>query len=79
MSSEFHHNDDGHVLVEKNGLKFAKIHSKIYELDKGASTLSFDETHHATNAHKVLDFSITKSVVGILLIGFLLLFWFSPI
>jgi len=77
MSSEFHHNDDGHVLVEKNGLKFAKIHSKIYELDKGASTLSFDETHHATNAHKVLDFSITKSVVGILLIGFLLLFWFS--
>ena len=77
MSSEFHHNDDGHVVVEKNGLKFAKIHSKIYELDKGAATVSFDDTHHATNAHKVLDFSITKSVVGILLIGFLLLFWFS--
>ena len=79
MSSEFHHNDDGHVLVEKNGLQFAKIHSKIYELDKGATTLSFDEAHHATNAHKVLDFSITKSVVGILLIGFLLLFWFSSL
>ncbi|MCL7752371.1 F0F1 ATP synthase subunit A [Polaribacter sp. Z022] len=77
MSSEFHHNDDGHVIVEKNGLKFAKIHSKIYELDKEAATVSFDETHHATNAHKVLDFSITKSVVGILLIGFLLIFWFS--
>jgi F-type H+-transporting ATPase subunit a len=77
MSSEFHHNDDGHVIVEKNGLKFAKVHSKILELDKGAATVSFDETHHATNAHKVLDFSITKSVVGILLIGFLLLFWFS--
>jgi F-type H+-transporting ATPase subunit a len=77
MSSEFHHNDDGHVIVEKKGLKFAKIHSKIFELDKGATTLSFDETHHATNAHKILDFSITKSVVGILLIGILLLFWFS--
>jgi F-type H+-transporting ATPase subunit a len=77
MSSEFHHNDDGHVIVEKKGLKFAKIHSKIYELDKGAASLSFDETHHATNAHKTLDFSITKSVVGILLIGTLLLFWFS--
>ena len=77
MSSEFHHNDDGHVIVEKNGLKFAKIHSKIFELDANAATVSFDETHHATNAHKVLDFSITKSVVGILLIGFLLLFWFS--
>ena len=77
MSSEFHHNDDGHVIVEKNGLKFAKIHSKIYELDKGASTATFDEDHHATNAHKVLDFSITKSVVGILLVGLLMLFWFS--
>ena len=77
MSSEFHHNDDGHVIVEKKGLKFAKIHSKIYELDKGAATVYFDDTHHATNAHKTLDFSITKSVVGILLIGILLLFWFS--
>ncbi|MDP5093974.1 MAG: F0F1 ATP synthase subunit A [Polaribacter sp.] len=77
MSSEFHHNDDGHVIVEKNGLKFAKIHSKIYELNKEASEVTFDETHHATNAHKVLDFSITKSVVGVLFIGFLLLFWFS--
>ena len=34
MSSEFHHNDDGHVIVEKKGLKFAKVHSKIYELMK---------------------------------------------
>ena len=77
MSSEFHHNDDGHVIVEKNGLKFAKVHSKVLELDTDASTVSFDAEDHATNAHKVLDFSITKSVVGILLIGALLLFWFS--
>ena len=77
MSSEFHHNDDGHVIVEKNGLKFAKIHSKIYELDGGAATVAFDETHHATNAHRILDFSITKSVVGVLLIGLLMLIWFS--
>ncbi|PQJ68894.1 F0F1 ATP synthase subunit A [Polaribacter butkevichii] len=77
MSSEFHHNDDGHVIVEKNGLKFAKLHSKIYELEKGASAISFDEHHHATNAHKPLDFSMTKTVVGVLLIGLLLLFWFS--
>ncbi|MBU3011162.1 F0F1 ATP synthase subunit A [Polaribacter vadi] len=79
MSSEFHHNDDGHVIVEKNGLKFAKIHSKIYELDNGAATVSFDETHHATNAHKTLDFSITKSVVGILFAAFLMLLWFSKL
>ncbi|TCK67772.1 ATP synthase F0 subcomplex A subunit [Winogradskyella wandonensis] len=79
MSSEFHHNDDGSVIVEKDGLKFAKIHSKIYELDKGASEVKFDEDHHATNAHRVLDFSITKSVVGILVIGLLMLFWFSKL
>jgi len=79
MSSEFHHNDDGHVIVEKNGMKFGKIHSKIYELEAGASAVNFDETHHATNGHKVLDFSITKSVVGILVIGLLMLFWFSSL
>ena len=77
MSSAFHHNDDGTVIVEKNGLKFAKIHSKIYELDENASTVKFDEEHHATNGHKVLDFSITKTVFGVLVIGLLMLFWFS--
>ena len=79
MSSEFHHNDDGHVIVEKDGLKFAKIHSKIYELEAGAASVAFDEDHHATNAHKVLDFSITKSVMGILFVGLLLLWWFSSL
>ncbi|OAD46312.1 F0F1 ATP synthase subunit A [Polaribacter atrinae] len=77
MSSEFHHNDDGHVIVEKNGLKFAKIHSKIYELENGAATVAFDDAHHATNASRVLDFSITKSVVGILFAGFLMFLGFS--
>ena len=79
MSSEFHHNDDGHVVVDKDGMKFAKIHSKIYELDKEATSVSFDETHHATNAHKVLDFSITKSVVGILLAALLMFLGFSAL
>lgn len=79
MSSKFHHNDNGKVLVEKNGLKFAKIHSKIYELEAGASNVSFDDSHHATNASKVLDFSISKSVVGILLTGLLLLLFFSKL
>jgi F-type H+-transporting ATPase subunit a len=77
MSSEFHHNDDGHVVVNKNGQKFAKIHSKIYELEPGASSVKFDDHHHATNAHKVLDFSITKSVFGILLVGLLMILAFS--
>ena len=79
MSSEFHHNDDGHVIVEKDGVKFAKIHSKIYELDANASAVSFDADHHATNGHKVLDLSITKSVIGVLFIGLLMLFSFSKL
>ncbi|TXD50586.1 MULTISPECIES: F0F1 ATP synthase subunit A [unclassified Polaribacter] len=79
MSSEFHHNDDGHVIVEKKGLKFAKIHSKIYELDKDATVAVFDKEHHATNAQKTFDLSITKSVFGLLLIGVLMLLWFSKL
>ncbi|GGW56967.1 ATP synthase F0 subcomplex A subunit [Winogradskyella epiphytica] len=76
MSSEFHHNDDGTVVVEKDGLKFVKSHSKIYELEAGAKTVAFDEEHHVTNGKRLLDFSITKSVFGILLISALLFFWF---
>lgn len=76
MSSEFHHNDDGHVVVEKGGVKLTKIHSKIYELNEGETAVAFDETHHATNAQKVLDFSITKSVFGMLLVGLLMFFGF---
>ncbi len=79
MSSEFHHNDDGNVLVSKKGAKFAKIHSKIYELDANASAVQFDDKHHATNAHKVWDFSITKSVFGMLITGLLMLLGFSSL
>lgn len=79
MSSEFHHNDDGHVIVDKNGLKFAKIHGKMYELEANASSVNFNEEHHAVNAHKVLDFSITKSVVGVLLVGILMFFAFRSL
>jgi F-type H+-transporting ATPase subunit a len=79
MSSEFHHNDDGHVIVEKDGVKLAKIHSKIYELNDGAATVEFDSDHHATNAHKVIDLSITKSVVGMLLTALLMFLGFSSL
>jgi F-type H+-transporting ATPase subunit a len=79
MSSAFHHNDDGAVVVEKDGVKLTKIHSKIYELESGASTVEFDDTHHAINAARVLDFSITKSVVGMLLTGLLMLLAFTSL
>ena len=79
MSSAFHHNDDGHVVVEKGGVQLAKIHGKIYELETGTDHVVFDASHHATNAHKVLDFSITKSVVGMLLASILLLLGFGSL
>jgi len=79
MSSAFHHDDDGKVVVERNGSSFVKLHGKIYELEAGASQVNFDESHHATNASKVLDFSITKSVMGILLVGLFMLIVFSSL
>ncbi len=77
MSSEFHHDDDGEVLVEIGNVTLVKLHSKIYEMQDGATTVAFDAEHHPTNAAKVLDFSITKSVFGLLVIGLLLVFWFG--
>lgn len=79
MSSEFHHDTDGEVLVEKNGSTFVNLHDKIYELEPGATAVTFDEDHHPLNASKPLDLSITKSVVGILVIGILMLVLFSSL
>ncbi|MDH5413867.1 MAG: F0F1 ATP synthase subunit A [Flavobacteriaceae bacterium] len=62
MSSEFHHDDSGHVIVEKDGAKFVKLHEKIYQLNSGAQEVAFDAEHHPTNATKPLDFSITRNV-----------------
>ena len=79
MSSEFHHDDEGEVIVEKGGSRFVKYHTKIYEMQSGAETIAFDEEHHPTNASKVLDFSITKNVVGILLAGLLMFLVFTSL
>ena len=77
MSSEFHHDDSGHHVVENNGVSLVKYHEKIYELEEGAHGVEFDEQHHPTNAHAVLDLSITKSVFGFLLVSLLMLFAFG--
>lgn len=62
MSSEFHHDDEGKIVVEKNGGKFVKLHEKIYQLNDGATAVTFDDKHHPTNASKPLDISITRNV-----------------
>jgi F-type H+-transporting ATPase subunit a len=77
MSSELHHDDDGEVKVQADGVTLVKLHSKIYELENGADKIKFDEEHHPTNAARLLDFSITKSVFGLLLIGLLLVLMFA--
>jgi len=62
MSNQFHHDDDGKVIVEKNGGKFLKLHEKIYQLNSGEMEVVFDEKHHPVNASKPIDISITRNV-----------------
>ncbi len=70
MSSEFHHDDSGKVIVEKEGKRYIKLHEKIYQLNEGDLNVKFDEEGHAENVVKPLDFSITRNV---------LIMWFSVI
>ena len=62
MSSEFHHDYNGEVVVEKNGIRFVNFHEKVYQLKEGQTSVAFDEEHHPTNATKPLNFSITRNV-----------------
>jgi len=79
MASEFHHDENGDVIVEKGDVNLAMIHGHIYELEEGASEVEFNKEHHPHNAHKVLDFSITKSVVGMLIAALLLFLGFGAL
>lgn len=79
MSSEFNHDSDGKVVVEKNGSRFVNYHERIYELESGATEVVLGEDHYPANASKPLDLSISKSVVGMLAIGLLMLWWFSSL
>jgi F-type H+-transporting ATPase subunit a len=65
MSSEFHHNEDGHHVVE-NGHKLVRVHGKIYKLNDGQLNAIFDDQHHVLNATIPIDFSITKNVASML-------------
>ena len=69
MSSEFHH---GEAVAESNGKYFKINHhdGMIYNTDKNG-TFNVDEKHHTTNT-KPIDFSITKSIVMILIVALLM-------
>ena len=87
MSSEFHHDDAGNVIVSKGGLNFVKMHETIYQLTDGATHVEFDAEHHPVNAMKpwsifethssLYDFSITKNVFSMFLSVLLLILIFS--
>ena len=71
-SSKFHH---GETVAESNGSYYKLYHNKIYKTD-AEGTLTFDDHHHPTNV-KPLDFSITKSVLMIMVTGVLMLLLFT--
>ena len=72
-SSKFH---NGEEVAEHNGNYYVLHHEKIYKTD--ASGKLNEEHGHPTNV-RPLDLSITKSVIGILAIAFLMFFLFSSL
>lgn len=80
-SSDFHHDIDGKVVVEKDGQRFVNAHEHIYYANETADAHGSFVSHDVEDDSKItnaapLDFSITKNVVtmftGVLII--LLLF-----
>ncbi|SFB76980.1 F0F1 ATP synthase subunit A [Zunongwangia sp. SCSIO 43204] len=77
MSSEFHHDTEGHHVVEKNGMHFVNLHEKIYQLEEGAHGVEFDEDHHPLNAERPIDLSITKNVAAMFITVIIMLIIFN--
>ena len=74
MSSAFHH---GEKVVESKGGYYKLFHEKIYKTD-ASGTINLDEHQHATN-EKVMDFSITKTVLMVVITALLMIFIFGGI
>ena len=70
-SSKFHH---GETVATSGENHYVLYHGKIYKTDS-AGTINYDEKHHPTNVQP-LDFSMTKSVVMIIMTGFLMFLLF---
>lgn len=77
LSSEFHHDDKGAVVVAKGNQYFTRVHGQIYYTD-AQGRLFYDENHQVTNA-RPLDFSITKNVLLLFLIALLMVLAFTSI
>lgn len=75
-SSKFHH---GEAVAESNGNYYKINHHDgfIYKTD-ASGTFNIDQKHHVTNS-KPLDLSITKNIVMIFVVAFLMLWLFSSL
>lgn len=69
--------DHGHAVAESNGNYYKYFHGKIYKTD-ASGTITLDDHDHPTNV-RPLDFSITKSVLGMLLTGLLMIWLFGSL
>lgn len=75
MSSEFHHDVEGHHVVSTKEMNFVNYHEKIYTLPQGETELSFDEKGKVTN-ERPIDISITKNIFAMLISMIILCFVF---
>jgi F-type H+-transporting ATPase subunit a len=71
LSSEFKHEE---ALANIENSYYKLYHGKIYVTDR-LGTINYDQEGHATNT-KPLDFSITKNVVFIFLVGLIMILIF---
>lgn len=85
MSSEFHHDTQGTVVVEKNGDRFVNFEEKIYYANETPNeygqyvTLTAEEKEVSVANEAPLDFSITKNVTQMFISVALLVWLFSSI
>ena len=73
-AGRFHHGED---LVEIDGQHYRLYHNKIYKTD-AEGTIHYDENGFPAN-ERPLDFSITKNVFFMLVVGILMLILFSQL
>jgi len=77
MSSAFHHDEEGKVVVERGGQQFVRHQDEIYYADANG-TVSLDADQSVTNS-RPLNFSITKNVFTLMITAALMLLIFIPI
>lgn len=78
LSSEFHHDNTGEHIVEKNGQNFVRHNEIIYYADRYAELSEDDKSAFNFDA-RPLNFSITKQVFSMLMSVIFMLLLFSAV